>query len=138
MEEEESLLQEYGIYYKIEPNHSYKVYRKDYNGQTYYNIMIDQKNIDNTKTRFYVPILFRKGVELQNETVIKIVKAIENARENKNLKESLRPYYPVFSYTITEFIEIEQEKQAIQDAYDDYTNLLNGEQTVSITDDFLD
>lgn len=134
MEEEK----ESSIWYKVMPNHKYRVWRKDYNNQTFYNIMVQQKQYDNQVKKYYIPITFKKGIEVANETDIKIIKAIENIRENKLVDEKNRAYYPVFSYMITEFETLEREEQTIQNAYDEFRDNLNENEMVTISDDFLD
>ena len=113
------------IWHKLVPNHKYRVWRKDYNGNTFYNIMVEQKNFGDDKTKFYIPITFKKGVEVKNETDIIIIKAIENLRINKNVEEKIRPYYPVFSYMITEFEEIKSQEQIQKDALDEFNDVMD-------------
>lgn len=126
------------IWHKIEPNHKYRVFRKDYNGQTFYNIQVSQKQYDGTTKKYYVPITFKKGVEVQNETDIVILKGMENLRENKNAPEKVRPYCPIMSYMIVEFEEYKSEEMIMQNAYDEFRENLNENEMVSISDDFLD
>lgn len=110
---------------KIEPNRKYRIWRKDFNGKTFYNIMVSQKQYDDTELKYYIPINFKKGISVANETDIKIIKAIENLRENKKVEEKDQKYYPVFSYTITEFEIIENEEQKENEAYKKYQEKLN-------------
>ena len=110
---------------KIEPNRKYRIWRKDFNGDTYYNIMVSQKQYDNTEIKYYIPVNFKKGISVANETDIKILKAIENLRANKKIEDKDKKYYPVFSYTITEFEIVENEKQKEAQAYEKYQNTLN-------------
>lgn len=110
---------------KIEPNRKYRIWRKDFNGKTFYNIMVSQKQYDDTELKYYIPINFKKGISVANETDIKIIKAIENLRENKKVEEKDQKYYPVFSYTITDFEIIENEEQKENEAYKKYQEKLN-------------
>lgn len=110
---------------KIEPNRKYRIWRKDFNGDTFYNIMVSQKQYDDTELKYYIPVNFKKGISVDNETDIKIIKAIENLRVNKKVEEKDRKYYPVFSYTITEFEIIENEEQKKEQAYQKYQEKLN-------------
>ena len=68
MEQEEN---KKGIWRKIEEGRKYRIWRKDYNGQTFYNILVEQKQYDNTKKKYYIPVTFKKGVSVDNETDIK-------------------------------------------------------------------
>jgi len=109
-----------GIWRKIEEGRKYRIWRKDFNGKTFYNICITQKNYDNTETKFYVPVTFKKGISVDNMTDIKIISGTENLRVNNNVEESKRQYYPVFSYMITEFEKCEREEQVQQQAFDNF------------------
>ena len=126
------------IWRKIETNHKYRIWRKDYNGSTFYNILVEQKQYDGTKKKYYIPVTFKKGVEVQNETDIKIISGIENLRDNNYVDDKKKPYSPIFSYMITEFETLEREEQVIQNAYDDFRENLNENEQVNIDDDFLD
>lgn len=113
------------IWRKIETNHKYRIWRKDFNGKTFYNILVSQKEYDNTESKYYIPVTFKKGIEVANETDIIIKHAIENLRSNKNVEESKKQYCPIFSYMITEFEIVEREKQKQAQAYQKYQETLN-------------
>ena len=119
MEEEKG-----SIWHKIMPNHKYRIWRKDFNGNTFYNILVSQKEYDNTESKYYIPVSFKKGIEVANETDIVIKKAIENLRSNKNVEENKRPYAPIFSYMITEFEIVEREEQKQAQAYQKFQETL--------------
>ena len=118
------------IWHKIVPNHKYRIWRKDFNGKTFYNILVSQKEYDNTEYKYYIPVSFKKGIEVANETDIIIKKAIENLRSNKNVEESKRQYCPIFSYMITEFQIVEREEQKQAQAYQKYQETLNENEDV--------
>lgn len=113
------------IWHKIVPNHKYRIWRKDFNGKTFYNILVSQKEYDNTESKYYIPVTFKKGIEVANETDIIIKHAIENLRSNKNVEESKKQYCPIFSYMITEFEIVEREEQKQAQAYQKYQETLN-------------
>ena len=113
------------IWRKIEPNHKYRIWRKDYNGKTFYNILITQKEYDGSESKYYVPVTFKKGVEVNNETDIKIYKAIENLRKNNNVEDKYKPYCPIFSYMITDFEIVERKEQQEAQAYKEFQETLN-------------
>lgn len=126
------------IYHKIEAGRKYRIWRKDYNGQTFYNIMVEQKQYDDTKKRYYIPVVFKKGVSVENQTDIKILSGIENLRENKLVEDKVKSYYPIFSYTITDFEILERQEQIEAEAYDEFRENLNENEMVDIDDGFLD
>lgn len=126
------------IWYKIMPNKKYRIWRKDFNGQTFYNIRVSQKQYDDSTKYYYIPVTFKKGVEVPNETDIKIIKAIENIRENKNVEEKVRPYNGIMSYLITEFEIVERQEQIESQALDEYNTTLEENEEVEISDSFLD
>lgn len=107
MEEKE---EEYRIYHKIEPNRKVRVFKSVFNEKTFYKIQIKQKNYDNTEDAWYMNVVFKKGVVLDDPDGrgidIKIKKAYENCR--KNPKDE---YNPIFYLMITEFELIEREEQ---------------------------
>lgn len=121
MEEE----QKGSIWHKIMPNHKYRIWRKDFNGQTFYNILVTQKEYDNTESKYYIPVTFKKGVSVDNQTDIKIIKAIENLRSNKNVEDKYKSYAPIFSYMITEFEIVERKEQQEAQAYQKFQETLN-------------
>lgn len=126
------------IWYKIMPNKKYRIWRKDFNGQTFYNIRVSQKQYDDSTKYYYIPVTFKKGVEVPNETDIKIIKAIENIRENKNVEEKVRPYNGIMSYLITEFETVERQEQIESQALDEYNTTLEENEEIEISDSFLD
>ena len=120
MEEEKST-----IWRKIEVNHKYRIWKKEYNGQVFYNILVKQKNFDGTESKYYIPVTFKKGVSLDNETDIKIISGVENLRVNKKIQEKYRLYCPIFSYIITDFEIIERQEQLENQALEKYQETLN-------------
>ena len=112
---------------KEKPKHPYKVmigdkirvFRKDYNGRTFYNVAITQNNYDGTKSTYYRPLTFKKGVEVRNETDIIIRDMFENLRANKK-----DPYNPITALIITEFDTLERQEQIEQEALEDFRSNL--------------
>lgn len=134
MEEE---TEEYKIYRKIEPNRRIRVFKSVYNDKTFYKVQIKQKNTDETENTWYMNVLFKKGVELDDPDGkgidIKILKAYENCRENPK-----DPYNPIFYLRITEFETIEREEQKKAAALEKFNdNLEENEKEVEIPDDAL-
>lgn len=122
---------EYG-FHKLEVNQKIRVFKTTWNDQNYYKFQVTQNNYDKTKSKFYINLQFKKGVDLPNETDIIVKQFVENLRENK-----IDKYNPIHYYQINKFELCENEEQMVQDAYDEFRdNLENNE--VEITDDFLD
>lgn len=107
------------IWYKISPDKKYRIYRNEYNNIFYYYVIVQQKNYDGTKVKFKLPVSFKRGVEVPNETDIIIKKGIENLRENK-----LDKYNPIHTIMITEFETVENEEKKEQEAYNDFRDNL--------------
>lgn len=107
--------EEHSIGYKIRADFRYRVFRKDLNGKTYYNIRISQSNYDGTTTEWYRPVNFKKGVEVPNCTDIIIYKGFENLRPNPKDK-----YNPITSIMITEFETVENKQLEVKQALEDY------------------
>lgn len=125
------------IWGKVQTGRKYRVWRKDFNGKTFYNFLITQKEYDGTESKYYIPVTFKKGVEIDNETDIIIHHAIENYRMNKNLKDGVDPkYYPISSFMITNFEIVENKEQSEAKAYDKFKENLN-ENEISIDDSQL-
>lgn len=108
-----------GIAYKIMPDKKYRVWRKEWNNNIYYNIMVSQTNYDGTVSKWYRPISFKKGVDVPNETDIIIKKAVENLRANK-----VDPYNPITSLMVLEFEIVENQEAKEQQAYADFRDNL--------------
>lgn len=117
--EEQKIIEENTIFYKIMAGYKYRIFRKDYNGFTFYNIQIKQKNKDDTVSIYYKQVYFKKDIELPNETDIIINKAVENLRENPKDK-----YNPISTLFIYDFTPIESEKQMQDLAYETYRDTI--------------
>ena len=116
--------------YKVMIGDKIRVFRKDYNGNTFYNVQITQKNYDGTVSKYYRPLTFKKGVEVANETDIIIKDMFENLRANK--KDS---YNPITALMITEFDTVERQEQLEQEALADFRdNLEENEYGISPDD----
>lgn len=122
---------EYG-YHKLEVGQKIRVYKTTFNDKNFYKFQVTQKNYDGTSTKFYIPIQFKKGIEVANETDIIVHQFVENLRENKAYK-----YNPIHYYQINGFEEVENQEQTIQNAYDDFRGNLEDNE-VNIDENFLD
>ena len=120
------------IYHKIVAGKKYRVWKKTVNDKDFYSIQAIQNNYDNTQDKFYLPIQFKKGVELPNETDIIIHCAYENLR--KNPKDG---YNPIHYLVVTDFEALKTQEQITEEALNDYNDTI-GENEIEIDDNFLD
>ena len=120
------------IYHKIVAGKKYRVWKKTVNDKDFYSIQAIQNNYDNTQDKFYLPIQFKKGIELPNETDIIIHCAYENLR--KNPKDG---YNPIHYLVVTDFETLKTQEQITEEALNDYNDTIS-ENELEITDDFLD
>jgi len=122
---------EYG-FHKLEIGQKIRVFKTTWNDKNYYKFQVVQNNYDKTKSKFYINLQFKKGVEIPNETDIIVKQFVENLRENQNDK-----YNPIHYYQINGFETCEDKEQETQDAYDEFRENLDNNQ-VDIDDNFLD
>lgn len=107
------------IFHKIEAGRKVRIFKNTYNDQNYYRIQVKQKHYDNQEDIFYVPVQFKRGVELDNQTDIIIHTAYENMR--KNPKDD---YNQIYYLVITNFEIVQNEEQAQAQAYKDFQDNL--------------
>ena len=122
---------EYG-FHKLEVGQKIRVFKTTWNDKNYYKFQVTQNNYDKTKSKFYINLQFKKGVDIPNESDIIVKGFVENLRENKADK-----YNPIHYYQINNFELVENQEQQIQDAYDDFRENLD-ENEVNIDEAFLD
>lgn len=105
------------------------VFRNDYNGNTFYSIGISKKKQDGKYENGYINVRFKKDVELENRTKIKIKKAWIDfyCKDRKT-----------FPYIFVSEFEIVEEKK---DPFEEFGNSIKTEseigQQIEITDDDL-
>ena len=85
---------------KIEVNQPYKIFVSSYNDFNFYKIQLKQKMYDGTEFKTYCPVKFKKGMEVENGTTIKIKQAIENIKPNPKDKWSYITEYMILDYEI--------------------------------------
>lgn len=117
------------IYHKIEAGRKVRVFKSTYNDRNYYKVQVKQKNYDDTEDIFYVPLQFKKGVELENQTDIIIKEAYENMR--KNPKDE---YNPIYYLMITEYEVVEREEQVQAQAFKEFQDNLYANEQISEED----
>lgn len=120
---------EYKIYHKIEAGRKIRVFKNTYNDKIYYRVQVKQKNYDNTEDIFYVPLQFKKGVELENQTDIIIKEAYENMR--KNPKDE---YNQITYLVVTDFDIVERQEQVQAQAFKDFQDNLYANEQISEED----
>lgn len=132
MEEEKGV-----IHHKIEPNRPIMVWKTTTpNDKVFYKVLITQENYDQTKDKFYVNLVFKKGVVLENQTKIIIKKAYENYRKNEK-----DPYNGISYLMVTDFEIVgdkEREKEQALDKFRDTRFNNENNDNVYIDDNFLD
>lgn len=130
------------IWYKIVPNKKYRVFKRVFNDTSYYSIKVKQKNMKNKNDFFSIPVQFKSGITIPNDSEIIIKKGIENLRVNK-----LDKYNPIHTIMILEYELIPNKEHEDKIALDDYkTTMLEQEENdlyvefgddISIYDDEL-
>ena len=112
------------IYTKLQAGKKYRVYKSMYKDNIFYKIQLTQLNYDQTKHKFYVGVVFKKGVELDNETDIIINTAYQNYRKNPKDEYNWIEYY-----LITDFEIVERQEQIEAQAFNKFRYNLNENET---------
>lgn len=112
------------IIFKINTKNFFKVYKSSYNGKDYYKVMVTQKNYDETETKCYKTITFKKGLPIpENGSLIRIKRGIENLYVKGN-----DIYNPMSTIIVLDYELKENEEQQKQNAYNEFSdNLANRE-----------
>lgn len=99
------------------------IFSKEYKGKTYYRAGLSTKKQDGSYEKGYIDIKLPKGVELANQTKIKITKGFLSFYKNKDKKD-------VFYIVIQEYTTGEQPKQETtsSDPYSDFGNSIKAEE----------
>lgn len=96
------------------------MYRQDRSGFTFYKISVQKKLADGQKVYDYIPVTFKKGVELPDKTTIKIKQAFENIVYRK---EDVKHWYPMLSIHINEFEIIDDKIDAYNQSIQEDVNI---------------
>lgn len=113
--ENEEFQEQNSIGYKIIAGREYTVQRQDYNGKTYYKIPVKKNHQDGTEEFGLKQVRFKKDVELQDKTKIKILNGFEDFYQKDK-------YNTIFTLVITEFEITEQPAEVVNQAYDDFNS----------------
>lgn len=114
---------------EIISNKEEMVFKNEYNGKTFYSIGVSKKNQDGKYENGYINVRFKKDVELDNQTKIKIKKAWIDfyCKDRKTF-----PY--IF---VSEFDPVEEKKDVFEEFGESIkTESQIGEQ-IEITEDDL-
>ena len=122
------------IGYKIDTEHSYKVYVNEVHGTKYYKVQVQKKNADNTKTNFYKNLRFVKCEPPTDGEIIKIKKAFEDLYAN-----SKDPYNAISVIVVMDYEKVDNDYVRDKQAYETYQERLSeNEEEVYIDENFLD
>ena len=91
----------------VENNFPVMVFRKDNEYGTSYSIGLNKKNKDGSYTNGYIPIKFKKEVELENQTKIFIKNAFLTFYINKDKKTV--PYIMCLEYEEAKFDKVKEK-----------------------------
>lgn len=84
-----------------------RIFRKDFSGVPVYSIQLSNKKQDGTYDNAFMPVKFKKGIEIENKTDVDIKEWFPTFYRNKDNE-------PVIQLMITEY-EIEKEKDAFEE-----------------------
>ena len=129
MEEEKK---EYAIR-KINNKNWYKVYVSSVNGNTFYKVLLQQKDYQGNTKNYYQNISFKKSLTPPNDgEQIRLVSFIENIYgEDK--------YNPKYSFMVIEYEKRQTQEQKENQAFDEYNQTISEfDNFVNIDDNFLD
>lgn len=122
------------IGYKIDTQHSYKVYVSEANGKRFYKVQIQKKNADGTKVNFYKNLRFVKCNPPENGEIIKIKKAFEDLYANNK-----DPYNAISVIVVMDYEIVDNDYMRDKQAYETYQERLSeNEEEVNIDENFLD
>lgn len=114
---------------EIVSNRDETIFRRDFDGKALYSIGISKKNQDGSYDNGYIPVRFKKDVELDNKTKIRINTAWLDFYLTKDNKTS--PY--IF---ICDFDKVEEKKDVFAE-YEKLTAKTKIEEQLQITDEDL-
>lgn len=89
------------------------IFRKEYEGKSFYSTNISNKDINGEYTNMYISVQLPKGTELENKTMIEITKGFLSFYQAKEGLPKLK--IVVMNYKTEDDIEYEkEEREAIQ------------------------
>lgn len=108
-----------GISYKVNENGKYYISAKEWNGKTFYNTKITQKNADGTSVEFQRQLRFIKCEPPKNGDCIKIISGFES-----NYANTKDQYNCITVICVTEYEIVNEVK--VEDAFAEYNEQISG------------
>ena len=119
---------------EIISNKEEMVFRKDYNGKPSYSLGLSKKDKDGKYINGYVKVNFKKGVELENKSKIKIKNAwLDFYKDN----EKTIPTIFINEFEMTQEGEKQEEKNPFEEFGDSITTEFDVGHQIEIGDDDL-
>lgn len=103
----------------ISNQYAITIFRKDYEGRTFYQTGLSKKKQDGSYENGYIPVQFKKGVELDNQTKIYIKNAwltFYKTKDNKTVH-----YIFINEFNLVEE-EIEEAKKTVEKTNDPFAD----------------
>lgn len=120
------------INYKIDGKHTYKVYKNEVNGKTYYKVVMKKKNYDDTETIFYRQLRFVKGcTPPENGEIIKIWSGFEDLYVNNK-----DPYNPITVIVVQDYMKVDNQVVNEEKAYEKFQQITK-ENEMEVSDEEL-
>ena len=117
---------------KINNKQWYMVYKSGANGQTFYKLLITQKDYQGNVKNYYKNVSFKKSLTPPNDKEkIRIKQAIENYYGDDI-------YNPKSSIMILDFELKQTQEQKESQAFDEYSQAMADFEDVDIDENFLD
>lgn len=121
------------INYKIDGKHTYKVYKNEVNGKTYYKVAMKKKNYDDTETIFYRQLRFTKGcTPPENGEIIKIWSGFEDLYVNNK-----DPYNPITVIVVQDYMKVDNQVVNQEKAYEKFQQITKENENEIVTDEML-
>lgn len=117
------------IGYKINTYHTYRVYKSENNGRTYYKVQIQKKSYDGTIIKGYRQLKFVQCTPPNDGDIIKILSGFEDFY--------VKGYDVISTIVVQDYELTENQQRNEENAYSEYHEKLN-ENEVDIDDGFLD
>lgn len=103
----------------IREDKEYKIHRTYFNNKPVYYIKVAKKNIDGTTLFGKKRILFKTGVDIPDQTKIKILSGFETFYNKVNQNNPKAPW-TIFMFFVTDFEIVSQPDEVINQAYNEF------------------
>lgn len=105
------------IFRRIREGENLLVLKSTWQGYTYYKASFIQNEIDGQEFKVYIPLIFRRGVELEDRTTIVIKRGVENFKKNKK-----DPYNCIYTIFVSDFEIIDTALAKDEEAFNTYNS----------------